>query len=479
MEIASGKTIKTLAGHQAPVLGLKLIKEGKVLLSIDSDGVMKFWNLESGKEIYEHIQLSPNEWMVRTPEGYFTGTGKAMQSIHFVKGMKSYQADQFFDTFYRPDLMKTLFEGGSKDRDQSIQGYLQKDPPPKVVLEGSASNDKKTAFLVVKVFNEGGGIEDIRLYHNKKRVETTAKRVFVDSKDTVAYQLELPMLSGGNVFELVAHSKKGIASQAAQVKLKSLEESLPPTCHILAIGINEYQNKQLQLSYAKPDAESVTISLSQKESMPFQDIQVHTLFDKEASRENILAKLEGLSKQIQQQDVFILYYAGHGSMLDEEFYFIPTEMTRLYDKSQLKSMALSAEEVQNKLQQIAALKQLVIMDACQSGASVDVLAKRGVSREKAMAQISRSSGVHILAAAGSEQYATEYEQLGHGLFTYFILEGLKGAADGAPLDGKVTVFELKSYLDNQVPLFSQEHSGKAQYPYTFSKGNDFPLIIVK
>ena len=119
------------------------------------------------------------------------------------------------------------------------------------------------------------------------------------------------------------------------------------------------------------------------------------------------------------------------------------------------------------------------MDACQSGGSVEVLAQRGAPEEKAIAQLSRSSGIHVMAAAGSEQYATEFESLGHGLFTYALLKGLSGDADGAPKDGKVTIYELKSYLDDQVPELSILYKGTPQYPHTFSRGQDFPIVIVE
>ena len=132
--------------------------------------------------------------------------------------------------------------------------------------------------------------------------------------------------------------------------------------------------------------------------------------------------------------------------------------------------------MQEKFKNIAALKQLVILDACQSGGSAEVLAQRGAMEEKAMAQLSRSTGVHVLAAAGSEQYATEVESLGHGLFTFAILQALEGGADGAPRDGNVTVYELKAYINDQVPELSRKYKGSAQWPYTFSIGHDFPIL---
>ena len=73
--------------------------------------------------------------------------------------------------------------------------------------------------------------------------------------------------------------------------------------------------------------------------------------------------------------------------------------------------------------------------------------------------------------------AKELTDLGHGLFTYVLINALSGKADGAPNDGKITVYELKSYLDDQVPELNQQYSTKPQYPYTFSRGHDFPIVM--
>ncbi len=46
-----------------------------------------------------------------------------------------------------------------------------------------------------------------------------------------------------------------------------------------------------------------------------------------------------------------------------------------------------------------------------------------------------------------------------------------------PKDGKVTIYELKSYLDDQVPELTRKLKGKPHYPYTFSRGQDFPIVF--
>jgi hypothetical protein len=57
----------------------------------------------------------------------------------------------------------------------------------------------------------------------------------------------------------------------------------------------------------------------------------------------------------------------------------------------------------------------------------------------------------------------------------FLIEGLIGAADGAPKDGKITVKELEAYLNEKVPELTKQYRGTAQYPNSFAKGQDFPI----
>ncbi|MBY0426891.1 MAG: caspase family protein, partial [Cytophagales bacterium] len=244
------------------------------------------------------------------------------------------------------------------------------------------------------------------------------------------------------------------------------------------VGIDKYKNPQMMLSYAREDAEAFVKSISQNPKGLFKEVVLHTLYDENATKRSILDTLKSLERQVSMNDVFVFYYAGHGGMMNDQFYFIPSECTRLYEDNALQKSAISASEVQDLLQKIKALKQIVIMDACHSGGAVEMISLRGSMEEKAMAQLSRSAGIHVLASAGTEQGAKEISSLQHGLFTYVLLKALEGEADGAPRDGKITIYELKSYLDDQVPELNRlQKGGRVQYPYTFSRGHDFPILL--
>ncbi|MDX1462954.1 MAG: caspase family protein, partial [Marinirhabdus sp.] len=126
---------------------------------------------------------------------------------------------------------------------------------------------------------------------------------------------------------------------------------------------------------------------------------------------------------------------------------------------------------------IPAQKQLFILDACQSAGALNTVALRGAAEEKAIAQLARSTGTHWLTASGSEQFATEFDELGHGVFTYALLEALSGKADSG--DNRITVNEIKAYIESRVPEISQQYKGSPQYPSSFGFGQDFPVSIKK
>ncbi|NBW34215.1 MAG: hypothetical protein EBR30_04195 [Cytophagia bacterium] len=432
-DMNSGKVIKTLIGHQSEVISLALTSDEKMLISHSVDGVTKFWDLTTGKEFFEHIHIGDKDWMAKSPEGYFNATEQARRYIHFVDGMKTYSADQFFEDFYRPDLLSKIFQSrGGDDGYKNMQGKLLKSPPPQVKVALLPSTEIGKAQVYVRVQDNGAGVENLKLFHNGKSVAIDKNFTLPKGKgQTATFRQEISLVGGNNVFSATASNADKIEADLQSAAGGSLHKNL----------------------------------------------EIHTLYDAEATRSGILNKLDELAAKIHQEDVFIFYYAGHGSMVEDKFFFIPTESLRLYDLSALTKEAIEGNLVQEKLKKIKALKQLIIMDACQSGGSVELMAARGATEEKAIAQLSRSAGIHVMASAGSEQFAAEFAELGHGIFTYLLIKGLSGEADGSPKDGKVTIYELKSFLDDQVPELTRKLKGKPQYPHTFSRGQDFPLVV--
>jgi uncharacterized caspase-like protein len=204
-----------------------------------------------------------------------------------------------------------------------------------------------------------------------------------------------------------------------------------------------------------------------------------------ALKGNIVAAINEVKSLVGPEDVFIFYYAGHGVMSyakvaeDSDFFIVTHDVTNLYSETVvLQEKAISANELMDYSIEISAAKQLFILDACHSGGALDAFATRGDGREKALAQLARSTGTFFITAAQDAQYANEVGDLKHGLFTYALLEILNGE-QGNNGDDKITISELKVYVEERVPELSEQYRGSPQYPTSYGFGQDFPIVILK
>ena len=287
-----------------------------------------------------------------------------------------------------------------------------------------------------------------------------------------------------NYFFVTAGSREGIDSEKAKftIAYKGATNE-KPTLYLITVGIDKYKNQKYNLNYAQADADGVE-SILGKSSQIFKAVVPYSIRNEKAVKANILNALEDIKKKSHEQDLLVLYYAGHGVMSgenasDQEFFMVPSDVTQLYGRADLlKDKGIGASLLKTYAQSINAQKQVFILDACQSAGALESVTERGAAEEKAIAQLARSTGTFWITSTGSNQFASEFDKLGHGIFTYTLIEGINGKAD-ANADKKLTIRELSTYIENKVPELSEQLKGTAQYPSAYSFGNDFPIVVYK
>lgn len=481
-EASSGRLLKTFKGHNSAVTSLQVSPDNQTLISCSIEGVVKVWEIINAKIIYTYYQLSRDDWFVKGRGGFFDGNSGAKKYIYYVKGTETYHVDQFFEDFYRPGLLQHAYQTrGLINENMNLYDYLENSPPPSIKFTDAAVDTIESSDILelnFQVIDNGGGVDEIKVLQNGKRIIHEYSNSGKSRRGKKLNEsIQLLLIPGENTIQISAFSKGRIESNTIEQSVYLKSNKNLSDCHILVVGIDKYKNQGMDLNYAKADAKAFSDIIKKRSKALFNNMNFYNLYDYDATKINILNAIDEISKNADASDVFIFYYAGHGSMLENNFFFIPTDCIRLYDEEGLQKDAILAQDMQDHFNKIKALKQIMILDACQSGGATEILGQRGAGREKAIAQLSRSSGIHVLASAGSEQFAIEFKSLGHGLFTYVLLDAIGGSADGAPLDGKITIYELKSYLDDQVPEYTKKFKGIRQYPQSYSGGNDFPLAI--
>lgn len=501
-DAVSKKLVLTLPQQRVAYKGAIFVSNDRYLITQDED--LKLWDLTSGKLLARIILFqNSDEWILITPDGRFDGSNGGLKQLYYVKGRDVIPFDQLYEGFYSPGLTMQVLAGVPAENKQDIKNISS---PPTVKLTYAPSKTVKELLLdgqvlevnvdekMVQVTAEAtcseGVLSEIRLFHNGKLVGNTKRNLTVEneSSDNDNKVFEIELMEGENRLKAVAINSQRTESKPDEIvfNYKPKASQVTPanssqiTLYMIVIGINKYKNPKYNLNYAVADATSFMGTFESGMSSLFTKSNIVFLGDEKATKEGISAELEKVKLMATSKDIFIFYYAGHGVLNDKkDFFLVPHDVTQLYGNDDaLTQKGLSANQLQQYSKDIKAQKQLFILDACQSAGALDqVMASRGVAEEKAIAQLARATGTHWLTASGSEQFASEFSQLGHGTFTYVLLEALGGKADTG--DKKITVNEIDAYLQEQVPEVTTKFKGTPQYPASYGFGNDFPLIILK
>lgn len=453
---------------------MTLLPDGKRALVGGGSGAASVVDLATGEELASLWSLSSG-WVTTSPTGHFDGSPEALKQMSWTRGAQSYPLDAFSEGYFSPGLLPRRLAG--EPVAAAAQGKLSEgfSPPPEVRIASPADGaevDAEVVEVVVQATDRGGGIDEIRLYQEGKAVGGGERGVKTSGSQR---SFQVALAAGQNKLRAVALSRERIEGAAAGLTVIRRGGTRRPALHLVIAGINRYKNPALDLNFALPDARAVA-SFFKGASPLFEAIDSKELLDRDATKPALLEALQGL-RATPPEDVVIIYLAGHGESVGPAWYFLPWELTYPEREGELAAKALSSAELREQIGAIGARKVLLMMDACKSGSAL--IAFRGFEERKALAQLARATGVHVMAAAGQDQFAAEVKDLGHGAFTYTLLQGLRGAADGSPKDGTVTVRELLSYVESQLPEISQKYRTEAQYPVVDSRGMDFPLATAK
>jgi caspase domain-containing protein len=208
----------------------------------------------------------------------------------------------------------------------------------------------------------------------------------------------------------------------------------------LVIGISNYGYGLPQLLFAAADAKAVADEFGHLWS---QHSETQVLIDKDATRKNILAAMDKIAHQASPEDQVWIYLSGHTISQDGRSVFLPFDG----DSGDLQKNGIDLQSIFEWLKRIPASQGAMFVDTCYSGAFIADYS-RGISAPRLQA-LSNAKGQAIFSATGQDQLAFESVQLGHGLFTRALLDGLQGKAD-LNHDGVVVTQELSLYIRDQV-----------------------------
>ncbi len=464
--------------------------DGRLVVAALSDGTIRWYRMKDGKELLAFLPYSDRKrWVLWTPSGYYDASegGDELIGWHVNNGFDHeasfHPVSRFFERFYRPEIMTRIVKSGEPDTTiiaaagekaaPDIEAGIK--PPPRVaILSPLPGRQFESDELEVKIAVEdmGGGIDEIRLYQNGKLLprEAGGRVKSADSEQEHLYRVKL--IEGINQFKATAFSRDRIEGSPMEITVSLKGAEKESDLHLVIIGINRYRNAALNLTYAETDAKGI-LGFFQSEDVKklFKNVHVYSAISEQATGSNIKRLFHEMGRKAQPRDTLLIYLAGHGDSLGEEWYFIPHDVVAPEIEQELQKGGISNSAISEAIKQCKAQKVFVMIDACKSGKLV--LAMRSTEARKALVQLARSTGTYIVSASTDQQYAAEIKTLGHGVFTYTLLEGLQGKGGVK----KVTVEGLIHYVKERLPELTEKHRGQAQYPVSWGSGMDFPLVL--
>jgi len=361
--------------------------------------------------------------------------------------------------------------GEKEKREQELLTRLAqgtKNPPVILIAspdDGGTIETNSTALAGVA--EDEQGIAQLEIFVNGKPLAEKTGRGLRLQKDASSKRIEfnepIPLQLGDNKIRVRAVDLGGFSSEKTLV-VNHVE--MRKNIWAVVVGINDYPHAR-QLKWAVNDARAFYRHLVEVIRIPEENVTL--LLNEDAGLSRLRSTLgTHLKKMAGKEDMVIIYFAGHGATEKDvlspdgdglEKYLLPYDA----DPEDLYASALPMREVSHIFYRIQSQRIIFIADACYSGASggrtISLSGIRANISDAFLDRIAGGKGTVIMTASGANEVSAEDEKLQHGVFTFYLLQGLAGAAD-ADKDGLITVDEIYQYVSVQVP----RATGQEQHP---------------
>lgn len=314
--------------------------------------------------------------------------------------------------------------------------------------------------MISGVANDDGGMALVRVSSGRD----DAKGLILSSAESSAEEEQQTLLTfeqsvalepGANRVKIEAIDLRGnvatremtiVRSQAEQGTPEAAASAIPGQRYAVIIGIGAYQDERLNLSYTVNDAQGLYDVLTDPKygAIPRENVQL--LLSENATTVNIKKSIgTWLRRAAKEEDTVIIYYSGHGAPEGDETYWVTYDA----DIDDLYSTALSNRAISDMLGRISAKRLITFLDSCYSAATVNRSNQsRSIPTEIPWEKFT-GEGRIVISASNGKELSLELDEYKHGIFTYYLLEGLKGQADRNE-DAVIEVEEIWDFLRKQV-----------------------------
>lgn len=444
--------------------------------------------VETEKEVCEVEGLAglANEAAVRLAEGFTKGLGTSVKVRELVQAKEGggpapsgtpagvpaappgppdfppAASPLMFSVMLRDMNQNQVLEGGERVSLEVEVKNTGPDPVDSVliVLDGTPELVKELGTPLVVGDLQPGQSKVVKVTGHLPRVETEQEAELMVSVETLGGALAKPVPK-----KFVASLRPGRspAPGAGPVDVDTMPRRAPGTRRQavgLAVGVGTYRDPQVPgRQFATRDAETMAKYFTGVVGIPAQKVKLLT--DEQVLKQDLAEAMEEwLPRHVDSGgDVFVFFsgravvdpVTGAVSLVPYEGH--PEKTARLFSLRRLRAA----------LARLPARHMVLILDVTLT-TPADTPGFNGVKPDwfPSATAASRGELVQLVGISGTQD-AVDYAAARHGLFTYYLLQGLGGAAD-RDKDGVVSVSELFDYARHEVSRTAKDTFGLVQEP---------------
>ena len=394
--------------------------------------------------------------------------------------------DRLHRRFYSVFVLRTQTENRNKDFEYSTQ--LGSDPgnrtPPDIALQTPQhailmpSSRRTYSLRIAGVASAANSVERVMIdgvAAPLKRVNDGQRKLgLAFEENRITFEVNRAVRPGAE--NVVVEAVDGSGNRTA-LKIPIVANSHPPDefkgkKYALIVGISRFVNNQRgipNLHFADRDAEAVRNFLQSAAGGSFPPEHILSLLNEQATASAIKAALTTFIAKPAPGDLLLLFMATHGDqdpLNPPGLYFIAHDT----DIERMSETAIPMKYVETMLARAAAKRMVMLFDACHSAGLGGLGGPTARGSPNLMnlylsRMLYREEGTAILTSSDVTESSFEDEKWGggHGVFTHFVLDGLRGKAD-ENLDGLVTVGELFRFVRQRVETETESRQHPRMLP---------------
>ena len=315
-----------------------------------------------------------------------------------------------------------------------------------VIVSSRRPNSKG---LVLTSVSEGSIQEGSFHFQEVVQLHPGTNEILIEARDTKGQVSQ-------KTFQIVRHVT---ASEAVSSEREDTEDPRSGDVYAVIIGIETYKDESLNRRFTENDARGLYDLLRDPDYGRVPEDHIRLLLNEDATDREIKGAIgKWLRRRAKEEDTVLIYYSGHGAPEGDETYWVTYDA----DINDLYTTALGNNDIADMLSRIRAKRVITLLDSSYSEAIVNRKDRtRSAPTEIPWEKFSGEGRVTISASDGKQE-SLELEEYQHGVFTYYLLEGLRGEAD-ADGDGVIELDEIWDYIEYQISEAAQQ-KGKSQTP---------------